>query len=71
MGYNVHDVLRNVVTYYIKKLKWYKIILWLLFEIIIMFKDMTHNLKGIYTFQNFLIYSKMINKETCHVLGQI
>ncbi len=60
MGYNVHDVLINVVIYYNKKLKWYKMILCLLFEIIIIFKDMTHNLEGICTFQDFHIYSIFI-----------
>jgi hypothetical protein len=38
-------------------------ILWLLFEITLIFKDMTHNLKGIFTFQNFHTYFKMINKK--------
>jgi hypothetical protein len=71
MGYNVHDVLRSVVIYYIKKLKWYKMILLLLFEIIIIFKDMTHNLKGICTFQKNHIYSKTIFKKKCYVLGQL
>jgi hypothetical protein len=43
-------------------------ILCLLFEIIINFKDMTHNLEGICTFRDFHIYSKMIFFKKKHVM---
>jgi hypothetical protein len=71
MGYNVHDVLRSVVIYYIKKLKWYKMILSLLFEIIIIFKDMTHNLEGIYKFQKFIFTQKRFKKKNMLCIGTI
>jgi hypothetical protein len=44
---------------------------WLWFEIIIIFKDETLNLQGIMTLSKIHIYSKMMKKKTCHVLGQL
>jgi hypothetical protein len=40
---------------------------WLSFEIVIIFINKTLNLLGIQTLSKIHIYSKMINKKTCHV----
>jgi len=70
-GVNVHDVLRKVVVYHIIKHKNVNKKNWLRCEIIIIFKDETLNLQGIMTLSKIHIYFKMINKKTCHVLGQL
>jgi len=44
---------------------------WLSFEIVINFINKTLNLPRIQTFSKIHIYSKMIFKKTCHVLGQL
>ncbi len=44
---------------------------WLYFEIIIIFKEETLDLQGIVTLSKILIYSKMMEKKTCHVFGQL
>jgi hypothetical protein len=67
---NVHDVLKKVVVYYTRKHKNVKK-KWLRFEIIIIIKDETLNLQGIKTLSKIHIYSKMMKKKTCHVLGQL
>ncbi len=46
-------------------------LIWFWFEIIIILKGKTLNLQGIKTLSKFHIYSNMINKKTCHVLGQL
>jgi len=63
MGYNAHDVLRKVVTYYTRKHKNFKNQLWLWFEIDISFKEETLNLQGIITLPRIHIYSKIMNKK--------
>jgi len=45
--------------------------IWLWFEIVIIFISGTLNLQGIKTLSKNHIYSKMMNKKTCHVLGQV
>jgi hypothetical protein len=45
--------------------------IWLWFEIFIIFINGTLNLEGIKTLSKNHIYSKMIIKKTCHVLGQL
>jgi hypothetical protein len=66
MGYNVYDVLRNVVIYYTRKHNFFKINLWLWFDIVIIFKDETLNLLGINIVSKIHIYSKIIFKK--HVM---
>jgi hypothetical protein len=44
---------------------------WLWFEIVIIFINRILNLQGIKTFSKIDIYEKMINKKTCHLLGQL
>jgi hypothetical protein len=44
-------------------------LLW--FEIVIIFINKTLNLQGIKTLSKIHIYSKLINKKICHVLGQL
>jgi hypothetical protein len=44
---------------------------WLRIEIIIIFINRTLNLQGIKIFSKIHIHSEMINKKTCHVLGQL
>jgi len=41
------------------------------FEIAIIFINITLNLQGNMTLSKIHIYSKMIDKKTCHVLGQL
>jgi hypothetical protein len=62
-------MLRKFVIYYTKKHinVFFK---WLWFEIIIILKNETLNLYGIRTLSKIHIYSKMMMKKTCHVLGQ-
>jgi hypothetical protein len=45
--------------------------IWLQFEIVIIFKDMTQNLEGICTLSKIHIYSKMIFQKKCHVLQKL
>jgi hypothetical protein len=47
------------------------IIFWLWFKIVIISKDETWNLQGIATISKEFIYSKIINKKSCHVLGKL
>jgi hypothetical protein len=71
MGYTVHDVLKKVVVYYTRKHKNVENKNWLWFEIIIILKDETLNLQWIKTLSKIHIYSKMMKRKTCHVLGQL
>jgi hypothetical protein len=45
--------------------------IWLWFEIIIIFINRTLNLQRIRTLSQIHIYSKMIDKKTCYVLGEL
>jgi len=44
---------------------------WLWFEIVIIFINRTLNLQRIMTLSQIHIYSKMIDKKTCYVLGEL
>ncbi len=68
MSLNVHDVFKKIVVYYLRKHKNVKR-LW--FEIIIILKYETLNLQGIMTLSKIYIYSKMMKRKTCHVLGKL
>jgi hypothetical protein len=59
-------VLRKVVAHYKNKHKNVKTE-----NFVIIFINKTLDLQGIKTFSKIHIYSKMINKKTCHVLGQL
>ncbi len=59
-------MLRKIVTYYKNKHKNVKNDFF-----VIIFINKTLNLQGIKTLSKIRIYSKVINKKTCHVLGQL
>jgi len=59
-------MLRKVVFYHTKKHKNV-----LKNKLIIIFKNKTLNLQGIRTLSKIHIYSKMMKKKKCHVLGQL
>ncbi len=51
MGWNIHDVLKTIVSYNTRKWSF--------------FKDKTKNLQGIYTLLNFDTYLIILNLKSC------
>jgi hypothetical protein len=64
-------MLKKVVTYYLKKPKDVKNEFLVMKWNCIIFLNITLNLKESKTLSKTHIFSKMINKKTCHVLGQL
>jgi hypothetical protein len=68
----MYNVLRNVVFYHTRKLlNVEKIKSGYDLKLLSNLKDKTINLQGIKTLKKSHIYSKMMKKKTCHVLGQL